>query len=150
MKILIERIKKHEGYRDHVYADSKGNLTCGWGHHLWNGSPIHKEISEIFLRQDIANSIRDYRTLMESFSVPIVRVLNIERRRVIVEMIFNMNIQKVLGFKKMWACIKRRDWTGAKREMLGSKWHDQVGKRAETLADIMEKGTNNLQTEVRK
>lgn len=140
MDILIDRIKKHEGYKDHVYLDSQNNLTCGYGHHLWPGSPITKEIAEIFLRQDIANAVCDYRILMDSFDVPVVRVLNIERRRVIVEMIFNMNIQKVLGFKKMWSCIKKRDFKGAAREMLDSRWSQQVGRRAEFLADIMENG----------
>jgi lysozyme len=142
MEILIERIKQHEGYKSHIYIDSKGNLTCGWGHHLWNGSPISKEINELFLRQDLANAVSDFRNMMETFDVPVVRVLNMSRRRVIVEMLFNMGMQKVLGFKKMWKCIKGKDWSGAKREMLESKWHEDVGERAEILADIMERGTD--------
>ncbi len=140
MKTLVERIKKHEGCPRHIYTDSKGHLTGGYGHHFWNGSPISKEIAELFLKQDIAGAVRDYRTLMNSFNVPVVRILNISRRRVIVEMIFNMNIPKVLGFKRFWRCVKRKDWVGAAAEMLDSTWHDQVGKRAETLAEIMEKG----------
>ena len=55
-------------------------------------------------------------------------------------MIFNLGLVKVLKFMKMWACIKEKNWLGASMEMLDSKWHQQVGKRAKTLAYLMKIG----------
>ena len=140
METLVKRIKGHEGRRDLVYLDSRGNLTCGWGHHLYVGSKVPVEVSEAFLKQDIAQAVNDFYKLKWTFDWPIMKRLNTVRKRIIVEMLFNLGFPKVLGFKKMWECIENKDWPGAKKEMLASKWHDQVGKRAETLAELMEKG----------
>ena len=46
MEKLIEQIKKHEGFRNYVYLDSLGYPTCGYGHHLYVGSPITETIAQ--------------------------------------------------------------------------------------------------------
>ena len=144
MERLIESIKKHEGYRDHVYRDSLGYLTCGWGHALHVGSKIPLEAAEAFLKQDVADAVRDYFKLAPSLGADTLRGLNMARRRVIVEMLFNLGLPGVLKFRKMWDAIKRRQWEQASMEMLDSLWADQVGKkpgqRAWVLAEIMKKG----------
>jgi lysozyme len=137
MQKLIEQIKRHEGYRDHVYLDTLGNPTCGWGHHLYNKSRINEVIAEEFLKMDIADTLADFR---RSIAPEYRKVLNENRARVITNMIFNMGIQKVLGFRKMWEAIKIRDFDTAAKEMLDSRWADQVGNRAVELAKIMREG----------
>jgi lysozyme len=133
---LIESIKLHEGYRDRVYLDSENKPTCGWGHYLWVGSRVPLEASEAFFKQDIADAVASYRTIL-----PYLRKhLNINRARVITEMIFNMNVQKVLQFKQMWEAIEREDFEEAAAQMLNSKWASQVKARAFELADIMKDG----------
>ena len=138
MKKLIESIKRHEGYRDEVYLDSKGLPTCGWGHLLWVGSKVPKEAVEAFFKQDLADALVSYHDL--SFQHRKQLQDSRTRQRVVIEMLFNMNLQKVLQFKKFWAAVDSGDWTEAKKELLDSKWHRDVGKRAEELAEIFEKG----------
>jgi lysozyme len=55
-------------------------------------------------------------------------------------MAYNLGLTKLLGFKKMIAAIKRKDYSAAAVEMLDSKWHIDVGDRAVELARIMEEG----------
>ena len=153
MEKLIESLKRHEGYKDIIYLDSEGNLTCGWGHHLKIGSKIPLEVSEIFFKSDLAHAISEFNKI----NINLQRKLNPERRRIIVEMIFNMGFRGVLNFKKMWACIAKNDFDGAADNMLwnfhpdGSRtptpWSTEVGDgpgrrfdRADELAEIMRKG----------
>ena len=116
MEKLIESIKRHEGYRDRVYLDSEGKPTCGWGHFLWVGSKVPLEASEAFFKQDVADAVSSYRTILPHLR----KHLNIDRARVVTEMIFNMNVAKVLQFKQMWEAIEREDFDGAAVQMLES------------------------------
>jgi len=137
MNLLIESIKRHEGFRDRIYLDSENKLTCGWGHYLWVGSKVPLECCEAFFKQDIADAVASFRTLIP----PSMRKhLNVNRARVITEMIFNMNAHKVLGFRKMWEAIERNDFEAAAEEMLSSKWAEQTKGRAVELAATMKKG----------
>ena len=136
MDKLIESIKRHEGFRDRVYLDSENKPTCGWGHYLWVGSKVPLEACEAFFKQDIADAVASYRTILPHLR----RRLNVNRARVVTEMIFNMNVQKVLQFKKMWDAIEVEDFEEASNCMLDSKWATQVGQRAVELAEIMRHG----------
>jgi lysozyme len=55
-------------------------------------------------------------------------------------MLFNMNSQKLLQFRKMWTAIEAEDFERAAAEMLDSRWAEQVGQRAVDLAEIMRAG----------
>lgn len=136
MDLLREQIKRHEGYRDRVYLDSEGFPTVGYGHHLYVGSKICREIAEKLLDIDLSETAAEFLKIHPDKTRP----LNTARRRVVCNMIFNMGLSRVLGFKRMWTAIQAGDWEGAAREMLESKWAKQVGKRAEELAETMRKG----------
>jgi len=136
MERLIESIKKHEGYRDRVYLDSEGHLTCGWGHCLRLGSKVPIEASEAFFKVDLATAVSDY----IRFPKKITNGLSISRKRVIVEMIFNIGFPKLQGFVKMLAALEAGDFETAAKEMLQSKWRSQVGNRAIELAEKMKSG----------
>ena len=138
MDKLIESIKHHEGYSDTVYKDSLGHLTGGWGHAFMLGSKIPVEASEAYLRQDIANALADFRSLSRSRRY--ICYLSPNRRRVIVEMIYNLGLSGVRTFRKMLNAIRLEDFETAADEMLDSLWAKQVGKRADELAEIMRQG----------
>jgi len=136
MELLIKSIKRNEGFRDRVYLDSENKLTCGWGHYLWVGSKVPLVACEEFFKQDLADAVSSFRTIQSYLR----RQLNPARARIITEMIFNMNLAKVLKFQKMWMAIELRDFDTAAKEMLNSKWAEQTKGRAIELAEIMRKG----------
>lgn len=136
MQQLEKTLKRHEGFKDEVYLDSLGFPTCGWGHHLWVGSKVPLECCEAFFKQDVAQAIRDFQTIARSMR----KNLDTTRSRVIVMMIFQMGLQRVMQFKKMWTAIHDKDWERASQEMLDSKWAEQTKARAVELALIMKTG----------
>jgi len=54
-------------------------------------------------------------------------------------MMFNMGASRLAGFRKMWTALAKTDYQTAAKEMLLSNWAVQVGKRAITLSERMEK-----------
>ncbi len=61
-------------------------------------------------------------------------------QEVLVEMVFNLGINRFKTFRKMIKAVKQGDYVLASREMLDSRWAKQVGQRAITLSNIMKKG----------
>jgi len=125
-------IREHEGYRDHVYIDSVGIPTCGYGHALIEGSYVPHHIALQFFYQDFRNAISDYNLF--TFELDSVR------RAVVLNMLFNLGIHRFKKFKKLINALYARDWTLASVEMLDSKWAKQVGKRATELSKMMKSG----------
>ena len=112
-----------------------------WIHHnrLWSMpgySWISKAEALIMFEADIYHASNEYLKLPWEK----VKNLNQNRRRVIVEMIFNLGLGGVLGFKRMWGAIMAGDFKRAADEMIDSEWARQVGARAGLLADEMENG----------
>ncbi len=66
--------------------------------------------------------------------------LNQVRREVLLNMSFNMGHTTFKKFKLMWRAVKARDWEEAANQMLNSVWAEQVGIRADELADAMRRG----------
>jgi lysozyme len=55
-------------------------------------------------------------------------------------MTYNLGMTRLLGFKKMLEAFADADFEEAALQMIDSKWADQVGKRADTLANIIKFG----------
>lgn len=148
MELLEKHLKHDEGKRLKVYRDSRGNLTCGWGHLIEVGDPIPEELCERWFKDDVAQAITDFAKLGEIWGHVLHKNLNATRRRVIVEMLFNMNLKKVLGFKKMLGACVHKDWEDAADNILwnnkasGEKTplYTQVKGRAERWAQRMVTG----------
>jgi len=128
----FDLVRKHEGYRDRIYKDSLGVLTCGYGHALLENSYVPAYIAERFFYLDCKSVIDDYN--MFNFSLDPVR------RAVILNMIFNLGRNRFANFSKMIAAVRAGKYGIAKKEMLDSRWAKQVGKRAIELSEMMELG----------
>jgi lysozyme len=136
LKELIEEIKKYEGYREEVYEDSLGNPTCGWGHHLYVGAPINRYVAEEFLAMDVAEAISCFLKVKRLWNLR----MDVIRCRVVVHMIFNLGLDRFLGFRKMLKALRACDYEEAANQMLDSLWAKQVSQRANHLADQMRTG----------
>ncbi len=135
METLKKQIKGAEGLRLKPYRDSRGYLTIGHGRCL-DTRGISKAEAEMMFEADIYHASDQYLKL----PVEKVKTLNQNRRRVVVEMIFNLGLSGVLRFKRMWAAIMAADFSRTADEMLDSAWARQVGGRAGRLADGMRAG----------
>jgi len=132
---IKDQLIKHEGLRLDLYPDSVGKMTIGVGRNI-DDKGI--SIDEVMLMLD--NDIKEVEEQVNHFRW--FDTLSEVRRRVIIDMVFNLGITRFKKFKKTIAHISAGDYGGASREMLDSKWAKQVGVRAETLSKMMKNNTD--------
>jgi len=135
-KELADDIKKHEGFRDTVYLDTVGVATVGYGHALHEGSRIPHLVADLLFEQDFNDAKKDYEILANREGLCLTPL----RKGVLINMLFNMGLRRVMGFKKMLAALQADNWGEAATQMLDSKWAHQVGPRAKDLAEKMRRG----------
>lgn len=133
MSRLEARIIRHEGFSPLPYADTLGNQTVGYGFALASGFTAEECLAVLRIRiKNLTESV--------SYAIPFFTRLSQARQDVLVEMAYNMGLPNLLGFKMMLLALGNGDYSKAAEEMLDSGWHDQVGVRAERLAQIMAEG----------
>jgi lysozyme len=110
-----------------------GKITIGIGHNLSDKGLPDNIIDQIF-DLDLSNATKD------AEKIPVYAKLNAARKTVLIDMVFNMGLQSVLGFRNTLDKMSRGDFNGAAEGMLASKWAEQVGNRAIELAEIMRSG----------
>lgn len=143
-------LEEHEGFVPHAYQDSLGIWTIGIGTMIdgrRGGGITHDEA--LYLLQ---NRIQKAALQLDR-AIPWWRALDEIRRRILVDMCFNMGVGRaprtnglddkgegLLSFQNTLAHIKAGNYTLAAAGMLKSKWATQTGNRAQRLARMMESG----------
>lgn len=128
----VRYTKENEDYRHKIYHGSSGELILGWGHTLRPDEDVPKEVSQIFFKLDYKHAEEDYETLKLA--------LDPVRRIVLIDLIFNMGLPKVLGFRKMLTALRKRDFGTAAAELEDSLYFKQAGHRAKRNRDILRDG----------
>lgn len=130
----VERIIKHEGLKLKPYRCTAGKLTIGVGRNL-DDNGITEEEARYLLKNDLN---RCHAACLHEF--PVYIDLDEARKSVVLEMCFNLGLARLKQFTKMFDALNRGLFSAAAHEMLNSRWAQQVGLRAKTLAMIMESG----------
>ena len=131
MKNLLEKIKHHEGFVEHVYDDSLGIPTIGYGF----------AIKDLILDEDIAEDIlmrkleRLKRNANSRFNW--LEDMPVEVQEVILNMCYQLGITGVSKFRKAISALQEGEWSEAADEMLDSLWAKQTPNRAKELSDIV-------------
>ena len=151
----MEKLIAHEGLRLQVYKDSLGIATIGIGRNLedrgitpeeleWMDIPNMDTIYQYGISEADAMYLaqNDVQIVEEELlrSHPCVENLDAVRQLVLVDMAFNMGVPRLGKFKKMWAAIHENNFEEAAKEMLDSRWANQVKSRATKLAHAMHTG----------
>ncbi len=133
---LIEQIKQDEGLRLEAYQDTRGNWTIGYGHtpategELWT-----LEEAEAALAEDLNTAADEV-----DRAFPWAESMGVVRWSVLVNMAFNMGIERLSEFHMMLAAAQAGNFEEAAAQMLNSLWASQVGDRATQLAQQMRTG----------
>ena len=137
---LLESVKKHEGFRDHVYLDSLSKRTVGYGHlcvedHWEDGKKYDKEYLEDILEKDLQSAIDQAHDMCQGMEI------SDDAKSIICEMIFQLGGNGVSKFKNMWKALKENppNYKEAAVQMLDSRWAKQTPNRAKEMAGHMEK-----------
>ena len=136
---LIESVKKHEGFRDHVYLDSLSKRTVGYGHHCvedhWEDNKAYdKKYLEDILEKDLQSAINQTHEKCNSLKI------SDDAKSLICEMIFQLGGHGVSKFRNMWKALQKDppDYKEASVQMLDSRWAKQTPNRAKEMAEAMQ------------
>ena len=135
---LLESVKKHEGFKDHVYLDSLSKRTVGYGHlcvedHWEDGKKYDKEYLEDILEKDLQSAIDQAHDMCQGLEI------SDDAKSIICEMIFQLGGNGVSKFKNMWKALKENppNYFEAHVQMLDSKWAKQTPNRANEMSEHM-------------
>jgi len=131
---MKQELRRDEGIRLKPYTDSVGKLTIGVGRNLTDNG-----ISDLEADTMLLNDIFDVVNYAD-MAIPWYRNLSEVRQRAIINMGFNLGVNKLMDFRKMCKALRDKDYELAAEEALDSKWAKQVGKRAERIAEMFRKG----------
>ena len=154
---LEKQLTRHEGKRNKVYKDSVGIPTIGIGFNLKRadakakieavggdyakilagGEELTDEQVSKLVKADVASSILAGREIVTNFDA-----LSDTRKRVVVDMVFNLGLNGLLNFKNMRKAVESSDFATAGKEMEDSKWYKQVKSRGKTLVEMMKTGND--------
>lgn len=96
-------------------------------------------ISEVEAMTMLLNDVARVKQELKA-TLPVYLHLNEKRQEVLINMCFNLGINRFLKFKRMFVALESSDYTEAAKEMLDSRWARQVGNRSKELAEKMREG----------
>jgi len=127
--IAVARLRVAEGFRSHVYRDTVGKQTIGYGFNVDAG------ISEYAAEALLTAQAEERETELKEYWWAVG--LDDARMSVILEIAFNSGLQGLLHFPKMLAAVGAKDWVTAKAELLDSDAARMLPARYGKLADIL-------------
>ena len=132
---IQEQLARDEDCRLKPYKDSKGILTLGVGRNI---EQVGISIEEAYYLLD--NDIRRVKAQLTA-NFAWYKSLDEVRQGALINVCFNVGLPKFKTFVKMLAAIEKQDWAEAAKELLDSKYAEDVGARARRLAIQLTEGT---------
>lgn len=152
MKDLLSNIEKHEGFSAKPYIDplvkqdpeSKGipledfeiiekhfdklKVTFGLGQTVISIEAARAAVNIDIFKEYINPLLKEK---------PVILKLNDEKRDALYDMTYNMGVNGILGFKRMWLAIENGLLEEAAQEIMDSKYARELPIRAKENADII-------------
>lgn len=128
-KRLMNQLIVDEELRLDMYPDSEGKLTVGVGRNI-EDKGISKAEAMFMFNNDVDDTFDDL-----DRACPWWTEMPAAAREALANMCFNLGLPRLLSFRKMLACLRNRDYLGAAREAVDSRWASQVGDRAKRIED---------------
>ncbi len=132
---LEDQLIRHESMELTVYKDSVGILTIGVGRNLEHVGLRSEAEARYLLRSDILA----IKAELDS-ALPWVKDLDDVRQRCLLNMAFNLGVRGLTNFTRTLRFVSLGQYGDASKEMLLSKWANQVGNRAKELSSMMATG----------
>lgn len=149
--IVYINTKEFEGLRLHVYSDSVGKKTIGYGHNLQGGNDrnvraiglnpqdlISGRVSltlaqaDALFDLDMSDSRRDATDL-----VPQLGSMPEPAQECILDLVFNMGKGGFGQFHRTLGDLNRWDFPQASRDLKNSGWYTEVGHRAVVVTSVL-------------
>lgn len=122
---------RHEGIKLMPYTCTAGKLTIGVGRNLTDVG-ISEDEAMLLLENDILTAEKQLKA-----HLPWVEALPEHQKIALINIVFNIGIYGLLGFKKMLAALQQGDLARTEAEIRDSLWAMQVIRRAEEVISLM-------------
>ncbi len=140
---FIEQIKFDEGVKNDVYLDSLGLKTVGVGHLInpeGDGGLEKLEVGDTITDERVNELLfldidKHFKECLHMWGEDKFLAFPGEIQHVLLNMMFNMGMTRLAGFKKMLAALDAGDYAEMAVQMMDSKWATQVGPRSTRLRD---------------
>lgn len=159
---LEEQLILHEGLKLEIYKCPANKWTIGVGRNLEDSGLTETEQRTLFGRSNISKEqvieelkIRkisetealyllrnDIQRITDTLDTTYVWFVYLDpiRRKVCIDMAFNLGLNDFAKFKKMIRALSVKDYQRASLEMKNSTWYHQVGQRSKRLVEMMKTG----------
>lgn len=127
---LTELLKQHEDFRSHLYKDSRGYNTIGYGTNIDAGLSEKNAIALLESRID-----EDACKLF--YYHPFFNELNEARQIALLDMCYNLGIEGFLKFHNMISALQAHDYQRAHNEILNSQAAIECKDRYKQIATII-------------
>jgi lysozyme len=131
--IVRTRTQQAEAWRSHIYLDSRGNRTIGWGINLEQGIAPAEGLLLLNYRLTQAETA-------VAFALPWVATLTEARQAVLLEMAFNLGLAGLLAFRLMLEHLEHGEYPQAGVELLASVADHEEPARAARWAAALTTG----------
>ena len=128
--ILLEQLKDFEGLELTAYQCTAGKTTIGLGRNL-DDYGITEEEAYCLAKNNI-NELEDELDR----AIPWWRQLDDARQRALINLSYNVGTTTLLKFKKTLQYLEDGSYEEAAKEVLDSRWADQVGRRAIFISNV--------------
>lgn len=131
---LVADLRRDEGVAHKPYKDTEGILTIGVGRNLEDRGLSDDEIDYLLMN--------DFKWVVIDLdrNAPWWRDMSPNRQRALSNMCFNLGWPRLSQFRKMLAALQAEDWDEAANQALDSRWANQVGDRADRVAELIRNG----------
>lgn len=119
---LRKDLTDDEGKRLKLYRCTAGKQTIGIGHNIEDRG-ISEAVCELLFQEDIDVAERDALALF-----PGLHSYSDRRKAALVNMAFQLGLERLKGFKRMRAAVNAGDWGAAVYEANDSDWAKQTQK----------------------
>lgn len=132
-------IERHEGRRNKPYKDSKGLWTIGVGHLIGDGKSLPPEMNREFSDKEIDDMFaKDYEHHEKAATgIPGYQNLNENGKAALIDLTFNMGPSWYKKWPNFTEQLKNGDVEGAAKNLEGSDWYKQVGRRGPDVVNLL-------------
>ena len=144
---IFKQLVKHEGYKQHVYKDTKGIPTVGIGFNLNDknnqrllvkygitSKDLKKGLSDIQIKQlykeSVSKAIKDAKLFVSNFDK-----LPSNVQLAFIDLSFNLGSHKLNQFVKFKNALLANNYKLAAHHLKDSAWYNQVGHRGIDLVN---------------
>jgi lysozyme len=122
-------LKHQEGFRAHLYKDTRGVNTIGYGTNIDQG--ITEPEAQLLLQSRVQS------TETALFQEGWYQTLSEVRKAAILSMAYQLGIEGFRKFRATIAALAAGDFATAAYQMMSSRWAHQTPERAQEVADMV-------------